>query len=126
MTGKSKIVQAPSLVETLPNKQQSEIDVDARCTALISKNILLFVFQFLETPCLKLLRVFDNLKHVDRLFQTVDVKQDNVFWSEHAPLDGCFSFKMKDLYLFDLVQMVKMNIVDNSHLKKLRAFEEMH
>ena len=49
MTGKSKIVQAPSLVETFPNiKQQFEIDVDMTCTALISKNILLFVFQFLE------------------------------------------------------------------------------
>ena len=49
MTGKSKIVQAPSLAETFPNiKQQFEIDVDMTCTALISKNILLFVFQFLE------------------------------------------------------------------------------
>ena len=46
---KIKIVRAPSLVETLPNiKQQFETDVDAIRTALISKNILLFVFQFLE------------------------------------------------------------------------------
>ena len=44
-----KIVQAPSVVETFPNiKQQFEIDVDATRTALISKNILIFVFQFLE------------------------------------------------------------------------------
>ena len=51
MIRKSKIVQAPSLVETIPNiKQQFEIDVDAKRTTLISKNILLslmFVFQFL-------------------------------------------------------------------------------
>ena len=46
---KFKIVRAPSLVETFQNiKQQFEIDVDATCTALISKNILLFVFHFLE------------------------------------------------------------------------------
>ena len=49
MTRKSKIVRAPSLVETFPNIiQQFEIDVDATRIALISKNILLFVFQFLE------------------------------------------------------------------------------
>ena len=49
MTGKSKIVQAPSLVETFPNIiQQFEKDVDVTRIALISKNILLFVFQFLE------------------------------------------------------------------------------
>ena len=48
-TRKSKIVQAPSLVETFPNiKQQFEIDVDATCVTLISKNILFFIFQFLE------------------------------------------------------------------------------
>ena len=49
-TGKSKIVRAPSLVvETFPNiKQQFEIDVDATRVALISKNVLFFVFQFLE------------------------------------------------------------------------------
>ena len=42
-------VQAPSLVETFPNiKQQFEIDVDATCVTLISKNILFFIFQFLE------------------------------------------------------------------------------
>ena len=49
MTGKSKIVQTLSLVETFPNmKQQFEIDADATRTALICENILLFVFQFLE------------------------------------------------------------------------------
>ena len=49
MTGKSKIVQAPLLVETFPNIiQQFEIDVDATRIALISKNILLFVFLILE------------------------------------------------------------------------------
>ena len=72
MTGKSKVVRAPSLIETFLNiKQQFEIDVDATRTALISKNILLLVFQFPEkcssTPCLKLLRVFDNFKHVGKL-----------------------------------------------------------
>ena len=42
-------VQAPSLVETFPNiKQQFEIDVDATCVTVISKNILFFIFQFLE------------------------------------------------------------------------------
>ena len=46
---KIKIVRAPSLAETLTNiKQQFETDVDAIRTAFISKNILLFVFQFLE------------------------------------------------------------------------------
>ena len=48
MIGKSKIVRAPSLVEIFSNIiHQFEINVDARRTALISKNILLFVFQFL-------------------------------------------------------------------------------
>ena len=48
MTGKSKIVRARSLVITFPNiKQQFEIDVDATRITLISKNILLFVFQFI-------------------------------------------------------------------------------
>ena len=48
-TGKSKIVQALSLVETFPNiKQQFEIDVDATQVTLISKNNLFFVFQFFE------------------------------------------------------------------------------
>ena len=49
MAGKLKIIQTPSLVETFPNIiQQFEIDADATRIALISKNILLFVFQFLE------------------------------------------------------------------------------
>ena len=49
MTGKSKIVRAPSPVETFPNiKQQFEIDVDATRLFFKSKNILFFVFQFLE------------------------------------------------------------------------------
>ena len=49
MTGKSKIVRAPSLVETFPNIiHQVEVDVDATSIALISKNIVLSVFQFLE------------------------------------------------------------------------------
>ena len=44
------MVRAPSLVEIFPNiKQQFEIDVDAIRIALVSKNILLFVFQFIET-----------------------------------------------------------------------------
>ena len=49
-TGKSKIVRAPSLVvETFPKiKQQFEIDVDVTRVTLISKNVLFFVFQFLE------------------------------------------------------------------------------
>ena len=60
MAGKSKIIQTPSLVETFPNIiQQFEIDVDATLIALISKNILLFVFQFLE-------KVFFNV-----MFETV-------------------------------------------------------
>ena len=38
-----------SLVETFPNiKQQFGIDVDVALGTLISKNILFFVFQFLE------------------------------------------------------------------------------
>ena len=38
-----------SLVEAFPNiKQQFGIDVDAALGTLISKNILFFVFQFLE------------------------------------------------------------------------------
>ena len=79
MAGKSKIVRAPSLVETFPNiMQQFEIDVDV-------------------TPCLKLLRLFDDFKHLGKLFQIVGVKQDNVFWPEHVLLDGCFSFKTEDL-----------------------------
>ena len=67
VTGKSKIVPAPSLVETFPNiKQQFEIDVDATRTVSISKNILLFVFQFLEKMFFNTMleRVFDNFKHV--------------------------------------------------------------
>ena len=49
MAGKLKIIQTPSLLETFPNIiQQFEIDVDATRITLISKNILLFVFQFLE------------------------------------------------------------------------------
>ena len=57
---KTKIVRASSLVETFLNiKQQFEIDVD--------------------TTRLKLLRVFGNFKHASKLFQTVGVKQDNVF-----------------------------------------------
>ena len=48
-TGKSKIVRVPSLTETFPNiKQKFEIDVDAARVTLLSKNILFFVFQFLE------------------------------------------------------------------------------
>ena len=46
---------------------------------------------------LKLLRLFDNFKHVDKLFQIVGVKKDNVFWPEQMLLDGCFSFKTEDL-----------------------------
>ena len=50
MIRKQKMVRAPSLVEIFPNiKQQFEIDVDAIRIALVSKNILLFVFQFIET-----------------------------------------------------------------------------
>ena len=67
VTGKSKLVRAPSLVETFPNiKQQFEIDVDATRTVSISKNILLFVFQFLEKMFFNTMleRVFDNFKHV--------------------------------------------------------------
>ena len=46
---KIKIGPAPSLVETFQNiKQQLEIDVDATRITFISKNILLFVFYFLE------------------------------------------------------------------------------
>ena len=62
MTGKSKIVRVPLLVETSPNiKQQFEIDVDAIRIALISKNTLLFVFQFLE-------KIFFNT-----MFETVKI-----------------------------------------------------
>ena len=44
-----KIVRVPSLTETFPNiKQKFEIDVDAARVTLLSKNILFFVFQFLE------------------------------------------------------------------------------
>ena len=76
MTGKSKIVRAPLLVETFPNiKEQYETDVDATRTTLISCSLF---FSFLKkcslTPCLKLLRVFDNFKHVGKLFHTVVVK----------------------------------------------------
>ena len=79
MTGKSKIVRAPSLVETFPNiEQQFEIVVDVTRVTLKSKKILFFVFQFLEkmffNTMLKLLRLFDNFKHVDKLFQIVGVK----------------------------------------------------
>ena len=79
MIRKRKIVRAPSLVETFPNIiQQFEVDVDATRISLISKNILLFVFRFLEkyslTPCLKLLRLFNNFKHGGKLFQIAGVK----------------------------------------------------
>ena len=79
MTGKSKIVRAPSLVETFPNiEQEFEIVVDVTRVTLKSKKILFFVFQFLEkmffNTMLKLLRLFDNFKHVDKLFQIVGVK----------------------------------------------------
>ena len=76
---KIKIAQAPSVVETFPNiKQQFRIDVDATRTALTSKNILLFVFQFLEkmfsNSMFELLRAFDNFKHMAKLLQTVGFK----------------------------------------------------
>ena len=58
-----KIVQAPSVVETFPNiKQQFEIDVDATRTALISKNILIFVYQFLEKMFSN--TMFENVKSI--------------------------------------------------------------
>ena len=70
-----KIIQAPSLLETFLNiKKQFEIDVDATCITLKSKNILLFVFQFLE-------KMFFNTMY-----------GINVVIS----FDGCFSFKMED------------------------------
>ena len=70
-----------SFTETFLNiKQQFEIDVDATCVTLISKNEIscsLF-FSVLKkcslTPCLKLLKLFDNFKHVGKLFQNVGVK----------------------------------------------------
>ena len=46
---KIKNSMSTSLVEVFPNiKQQFGIDVDAALGTLISKNILFFVFQFLE------------------------------------------------------------------------------
>ena len=102
MTGKSKIVPAPSLVETFPNIiQQFEICLCDTHRFNKQKYLTLCFLSFLKkyslTPCLKLLRLFDNFKHVGKLFLTVGVKQDNVFWAEHVLLDGCFSFKTEDL-----------------------------
>ena len=58
---------------------------------------MFFVLQFLEktsiAPCLKLFRVFDNLKQVGEVFQTVDVEKNNIFWPEQVLLDGFFSFE---------------------------------
>ena len=112
-----------SLVETFQNiKQQFEIDVDVTPTALIRKNIWLLVFQFFEkvffSNLLETLRVSDNFKHVGKLFQTVGVKQDNVFWSEHVLLDGCFSFKTEDfVFIWSCpgVYINHVNVEDNSH-----------
>lgn len=56
---------------------------------------MFFVLQFLEKTsialCLKLFRVFDNLKQVGKVFQTVDVEKNNIFWTEQVLLDGFFS-----------------------------------
>ena len=65
---KIKLVQAPSLVEIFQNiKQQFEIDVDVIRTALISKNILLFVFHFHEKMLFN--TMFETVKSI-LYFQT--------------------------------------------------------
>ena len=75
ITGKSKIMQAPSLLETFSNiKKQFQTDVDATCIILISKNILLFVFQFFE-------KMFFNTMYCVNAVMS---------------FDRCFSFKMED------------------------------
>ena len=54
---KSKIVRVFLQVETFP-----KIDVDVLCTAFISKNILLIVFQFLEKIFLN--TMFQTIKSI--------------------------------------------------------------
>ena len=57
------MVQATALVETCLNiKQQFDIDVDETGTALISKNITLFVFQFPEIMFFN--TMFENVKSI--------------------------------------------------------------
>ena len=106
MTGKSKQPEHLHQFETFQNiKHQFETDIDATSTALISKlanYFLLFIFlkKCSLTPYLKPLRVFDNFKHVGKLFQTVGIKQNNVFWREHVLLYGCFSFHTPYIFRF--------------------------
>ena len=57
------MVQATSLVETCLNiKQQFDIDIDETGTALISKNITFFAFQFPEKMFLN--AMFENVKSI--------------------------------------------------------------
>ena len=69
--------------------------------ASINKDILFHVSKFLEkngfSICLKLLREFANFRSVGKLFQTIGVRYDNFFWSEHVFLKECFSFKTENL-----------------------------
>ena len=75
-----------------------------------------------------------------KLFQTVGVKQDNMFWPEHVLLDGCFSFKMEDLVftlscpdgLCKLQKYWRTFFLKNlkkkysKKFKNLKALEQMH
>ena len=75
-----------------------------------------------------------------KLFQTVGVKQDNMFWPEHVLLDGCFSFKMEDLVfilscpdgLCKLQKYWQTFFLKNfkkkysKKFKNLKALEQMH
>ena len=68
-------------------------------------------------------------KHVDKLFQMIGVKQDNVFWPKHVLLDGCFSFKTEDLifswyYPNGLCKSYKYR--RQFSLKNLKTLEQMH
>ena len=63
MTGKSKIVQAPSLVGTLLNmKQQFKIDVNVTCISLAKMPGSLF-FSFLK-KCSFLNTTFETVKNI--------------------------------------------------------------
>ena len=115
---KSKIVRAPSLVETFPNiKQQFEIDLDAMLTVLISKTSCSLFFSFLKNVFnAMLLRVFDNSKHVVNCSKLLVLNRIMCFNQNMCSFKDALVLIRKILYSFDLVQMIYVNHIEhNSH-----------
>ena len=77
--------------------------------------------------CLKLLREFTNLRPIGKLFQTIGVRCDKLFWPESVFLKGCFSFEViYPVYAWSWPDCVYISCKYRGQvcLKKLKALEQ--